>query len=115
MKEIIVVIDILAAVGIVGLVLLQQGKGADMGAAFGSGASASLFGARGSSNFLTRATAILATVFFVANIALAYLATQQVKPKATVAPPAIEQPAAPLAPPAGVAESLPGKAPEVPK
>ncbi len=115
MTEIILVIDILAAIGIVGLVLLQQGKGADMGAAFGSGASASLFGARGSSNFLTRATAILATVFFVANIGLAYLAAQRVKPQATVAPPAVEQPPAPLAPPPGVAESPPSKVPEVPK
>jgi preprotein translocase subunit SecG len=73
MREILIVIDVLSAVGIVGLVLLQQGKGADMGAAFGSGASASLFGARGSANFLTRATAILAIIFFSCNIGLAYL------------------------------------------
>jgi preprotein translocase subunit SecG len=115
MKEIIMVIDILAAVGVVALVLLQQGKGADMGAAFGSGASATLFGARGSANFLTRATAILATVFFVANIALAYIAAREAKPRAAVTPAAIEQPAIP-APPAGAgAPAAPATTPEVPK
>jgi preprotein translocase subunit SecG len=63
------------------LVLVQHGKGADMGAAFGSGASGSLFGATGSANFLSRATAVLATVFFVTSISLAYLASS--KPKTT--------------------------------
>jgi preprotein translocase subunit SecG len=115
MKEIIMVIDLLAAVGLVALVLLQQGKGADMGAAFGSGASATLFGARGSANFLTRATAILATVFFVANIALAYFAAREVKPKEAVAPAAIEQPATPTAPVGAGEPAAPAKAPEVPK
>ena len=113
MKEIIMVIDILAAVGLVALVLLQQGKGADMGAAFGSGASATLFGARGSANFLTRATAILATVFFLANIGLAYIATREVKPREAVVPAATEQPTIP-APPAGTPVAPP-PTPEVPK
>jgi preprotein translocase subunit SecG len=91
MKDVILVIDILAALGIVGLVLLQQGKGADMGAAFGSGASQTLFGARGSANFLTRATAVLATVFFVANLTLAWLASKEtVSPSVTTV---IEEPA----------------------
>jgi preprotein translocase subunit SecG len=115
MKEIIMVIDILAAVGVVALVLLQQGKGADMGAAFGSGASATLFGARGSANFLTRGTAVLATVFFLANIALAYIAAREAKPREAVVPAAIEQPAIP-APPVGAGEpAAPAKTPEVPK
>ncbi|MBK7004327.1 MAG: preprotein translocase subunit SecG [Burkholderiales bacterium] len=69
---IILTVQMLAALGMVGLILVQHGKGADMGAAFGSGGSGSLFGASGSANFLSRATAILATVFFAATLALAY-------------------------------------------
>ena len=111
MREVIVVVDILAAVGLVALVLLQQGKGADMGAAFGSGASQTLFGSRGTANFLTRATAALAVVFFVANLTLAYLS-------APTKPTSITQDAAPPAPveraPVPAAPSPPS-APEVPK
>jgi len=70
---IILAVQILAALGMIGLILVQHGKGADMGAAFGSGASGSLFGASGSANFLSRSTAAMATVFFVATLALAYL------------------------------------------
>ena len=74
---IILIVHILAAMGIIGLVLLQHGKGADAGAAFGAGAaggvSGSVFGAQGSSNFLSRTTAILATVFFATSLSLAYL------------------------------------------
>lgn len=69
---VVVVIQVLSALTIIALVLLQHGKGADMGAAFGSGASGSLFGATGSSNFLSKATAFFATVFFCATLALAY-------------------------------------------
>src|ERR1041384_282955 len=76
----ILVLHVLAAVGICGLVLLQHGKGADVGAAFGSGASGSIFGASGSANFLSRATAILAVVFFLTTFVLAYLVTH--KPRA---------------------------------
>lgn len=74
-------VHILAALGVIGLVLLQHGKGADMGAAFGSGASGSLFGATGSANFLSRTTAVLAAVFFVTSLSLAYIASN--KPKTT--------------------------------
>lgn len=81
MHTIVLVIHVLAALGVIGLVLLQHGKGADMGAAFGSGASGSLFGATGSANFLSRATAILATAFFVTSLSLTYLASS--KPKTT--------------------------------
>lgn len=74
---VILIIHILAAMAIIGLVLMQHGKGADAGAAFGAGAaggvSGSVFGAQGSSNFLSRTTAILATVFFVTSLSLAYL------------------------------------------
>ncbi|MDO5102255.1 MAG: preprotein translocase subunit SecG [Lautropia sp.] len=65
---------VLSALGVILLVLLQHGKGADMGAAFGSGASGSLFGATGSANFLSRMTGILATIFFVSTVALAFIA-----------------------------------------
>ncbi len=71
----LVVVQIVCALAIIILVLLQHGKGADMGAAFGGGASGSLFGATGSANFLSRSTAILATVFFIATIGLAYSGT----------------------------------------
>ena len=69
----IVVIQVLSALTMIGLVLLQHGKGADMGAAFGSGASGSLFGATGSSNFLSKSTGVAAAVFFGATLALAFL------------------------------------------
>lgn len=74
-------VHILVALTIIGLVLMQHGKGADMGAAFGSGASGSLFGATGSANFLSRATGILAAVFFITSLTLAYVASN--KPKTT--------------------------------
>jgi preprotein translocase subunit SecG len=66
-------VQILAALAMIGLILVQHGKGADMGAAFGSGSSGSLFGASGSANFLSRLTAVLATVFFVSTLGLAYV------------------------------------------
>jgi preprotein translocase subunit SecG len=70
-------IHIMVGLGVIGLVLIQHGKGADMGAAFGSGASGSVFGASGSANFLSRATAVLATLFFVTSLSLSYLATSK--------------------------------------
>ena len=77
--NVIIVVHVLVALAIIGLVLLQHGKGADMGSGFGGGSSGSLFGATGSANFLSRATAVLATVFFLTSLGLAYLATN--KPK----------------------------------
>ena len=74
-------VQMLSALGMIGLILIQHGKGADMGAAFGSGASGSLFGATGSANFLSRTTAVLAAVFFVTSLSLAYIASN--KPKTT--------------------------------
>jgi preprotein translocase subunit SecG len=73
LETIVWIVHILVALGIIGLVLIQHGKGADMGAAFGSGASGSLFGATGSANFLSRTTAVLAAVFFVTSLTLTYL------------------------------------------
>ncbi len=76
METIVVVVHVIAAIAIIGLVLLQQGKGADAGAAFGSGASQTVFGSAGSGNFLTRSTAIAATVFFITSLTLAIYAKQ---------------------------------------
>jgi preprotein translocase subunit SecG len=73
---IVVVVQIIAALAMIGLVLVQHGKGADIGASFGGGASGSLFGATGSANFLSRATAACATLFFVCTLALAYMANR---------------------------------------
>jgi len=75
--KVLIVLHVLLALAIIGLVLLQHGRGADMGSGFGGGASSSLFGATGSANFLSRATAVLATIFFVSSLALAYFATER--------------------------------------
>jgi preprotein translocase subunit SecG len=74
---IVIALHVVIALVIIGLVLLQHGKGADMGSGFGGGASSSLFGATGSANFLSRATAVLATMFFLTSLGLAYLATNK--------------------------------------
>ena len=79
--SVILLVHIASAIGVIGLVLVQHGKGADMGAAFGSGASGSLFGSTGSANFLSRTTAFLAAVFFSTSLALAYIASN--KPRTT--------------------------------
>ncbi|TXG02351.1 preprotein translocase subunit SecG [Massilia arenae] len=71
--NLIIVVQVVSALAIIGLVLMQHGKGADMGAAFGSGASGSLFGASGSSNFLSKSTAVAAAIFFGSTLALAYI------------------------------------------
>ena len=75
--QVLIVLHVLVALGIIGLVLLQHGKGADMGSGFGGGASGSLFGATGSANFLSRTTAVLAAIFFILSLALAYVATRK--------------------------------------
>lgn len=107
--NIILAIHVFAAIGVIVLVLLQHGKGADMGAAFGGGSAGSLFGATGSANFLSRVTAVLATVFFLTSLSMTYIATSKPKgggggvmdavsgaPKAPVAPvvPGVPSPAA---------------------
>ncbi len=95
MQDIFQVLHVFICAGLIGLVLIQHGKGADMGAGFGAGASGTLFGARGSGNFLTRSTAILATAFFLNSTVLAYFTLQQAKPSASV----IQSiPTAPVAP-----------------
>lgn len=119
-----VVFHVLLALGIVGLVLLQRGKGADAGAGFGAGASGTVFGARGSANFLSRTTAVLATLFFLSSLGLSYLfsngpaetsvmdrvSTQQPEPAPTAGVPAL--PATETVPAAAVpaAETAPAPA-----
>jgi preprotein translocase subunit SecG len=82
--NVIIVVHVLVALAIIGLVLLQHGKGADMGSGFGGGASSSLFGATGSANFLSRATAVLATIFFILSLVLAYIATNRPRDSGSV-------------------------------
>ena len=102
------VLQVLAAITMIGLVLVQHGKGADMGASFGSGASGSLFGATGSANFLSRFTAVCAGVFFVCTLSLAYLsnsvASRAPSSGSSVLDRAVTAPAAP----ASAVGSIPG-------
>jgi preprotein translocase subunit SecG len=113
MASLALVVQILSALGVIVLVLLQHGKGADMGAAFGSGNSGSLFGATGSANFLSRLTGGLATLFFVCTLLLAFFAaTSRVAPTGSV----MDRPVpGVVTPPGGAAGpgSIPGAAPGV--
>jgi preprotein translocase subunit SecG len=112
MHAILISIHILLAIGLIGFVLLQHGRGADAGAAFGSGASATVFGARGSASFLSRATAVLAALFFLTSLGLAYLAITTVEQRSVT-----EQVEAMEAPPAAPAEEqapTETEAPQVP-
>jgi len=84
LHNLLLVGHVLVAISLVGLVLIQQGKGADAGAAFGSGASGTMFGSKGSASFLTRTTGILATLFFITSLSLAYVATQKAKPTSVI-------------------------------
>ena len=125
MYTLIIVVQVVAALAIIGLVLIQHGKGADMGAAFGSGASGSLFGASGSSNFLSKSTAVAAAVFFIATLALAYVGTRpthttggvmdQLPAGAPAPAPALPQTPVPgAAAPAAPAQTAPAPAPAAP-
>lgn len=115
----ILTVHVVVALGIIFLVLLQHGKGADMGAAFGSGSSGSLFGASGSANFLSRTTAALAVVFFLTSLGLAYVATHKPKTGGSVMQDVNSAPAVPPMPATEVpkpAEAPSGsKANDVPK
>ncbi len=101
----ILAVQILTALGMIGLILIQHGKGADMGAAFGSGGSGSLFGASGSANFLSRTTAVLATVFFVCTLALAYFGN--LRPASQGGSSVLDRAAAPAAPASSPAAQIP--------
>jgi preprotein translocase subunit SecG len=112
--NIVLVIQLLAAIAMIGLVLIQHGKGADMGASFGSGASGSLFGATGSANFLSRSTAVCAVIFFACTLAMAYLANA--RPAASDGGSVLDRaarPATTASAPAGAAQ-IPGVAPAAP-
>ncbi|MDT8347687.1 MAG: preprotein translocase subunit SecG [Flavobacteriaceae bacterium] len=91
MYQVIIVVHVLLGLGVVGLVLMQQGKGADAGAAFGSGSSGSVFGAQGAASFLSRATAILATLFFITSLGLAVLNSKQDVSYDLMSTPKVEQ------------------------
>jgi len=105
MQIILNVLHLFLALGLVGLVLIQHGKGADAGAAFGSGASATVFGARGSGSFLSRTTAILAALFFLTSMALAYYASQADEPKGLME--GIEAPIIPMPAPGDAQQDVP--------
>ena len=108
METFVLVIHVLVALAIVGLVLLQHGKGADVGAAFGGGASGSLFGSTGSANFLSRTTAILAAIFFLTSLGLTYLSFRKGEHKGVMA----TQPAPGEKPVPGVPAAPPPPAPD---
>jgi preprotein translocase subunit SecG len=120
----ILLVHVIAAIGVIGLVLLQHGKGADMGAAFGSGSSGSLFGSSGSANFLSRTTAVLAAVFFLTSMGLTYVTSHKPQQSSVMDSHKTEQPATqpPAQAPAAAgkpAESAPAdggsKAKDIPK
>jgi len=107
----ILVAHVVVALALIALVLLQQGKGADAGAAFGSGASSTMFGSQGSASFLSRTTAILATTFFVTSLTLAYFSTQTSAPKSVVERVQLERPIEELSKPV----SSPSDVPQLPQ
>lgn len=112
LKTVMTVVQILSGLGVIVLVLLQQGKGADMGAAFGSGSAGSIFGARGSANFLSRTTAILATLFFVTSLGLTVFNSKNNASLGVLGSPTTTVPSAPAEAPAA---EIPANNPAVPK
>jgi len=117
MHTLVFVFHILAAVGIVVLVLLQHGKGADMGAAFGSGSAGSLFGSAGASNFLSKTTAVLAATFFATSLALTYLSAPSKSGGVTegITAPAAKTESQPAAPASSAPATTGEKSTEIPK
>jgi preprotein translocase subunit SecG len=118
LQTIVLVAHVGIALLIIGLVLLQRGKGADAGTGFGAGASGTVFGARGSATFFSRATGVLATLFFATSLALAYLATQQTAPRSLLEGAPVPQSEAPAPTPteeaAPVVPPLPSDTPAEP-
>lgn len=90
--DILVIFHVIVSLALIGLILIQHGKGADAGAAFGSGASATVFGSQGSASFLTRTTAVLATLFLVTSLTLAYFTVQRIEPKSVLESSVVTQP-----------------------
>lgn len=117
LQSVLLGVHILIALSLIGLILMQHGKGADAGAAFGSGASSTVFGSQGSASFLTKTTTILAAAFFINCFVLAWLSSQQVKSSSLMERVAVEELAAPAAPvPADmpVVADTPAETPAVP-
>lgn len=92
-NSILLIIQVLLSISLIALILMQHGKGADAGAAFGSGASATVFGARGSGNFLSRATTIVAILFFIVCLALAYISSHRAAPEGAAQSVTAQEPA----------------------
>jgi preprotein translocase subunit SecG len=116
LETLIWVVHVLSAISVIVLVLLQHGKGADMGAAFGSGSSGSLFGASGSANFLSRTTGVLAALFFITSLGLTYLSSHKTEDGGIMDKAVPVQSAKPVEPAAAVpAEEGASKATEIPK
>ncbi len=115
MEKLVLIIHSLAAISIIGLILLQQGKGAAAGASFGAGASQTVFGSEGSGNFFTRATAVIATIFFCTSFGLAIIAKNQSQVATTglVVPAALQQQEVPVASDVPASE-IPAAASDVP-
>lgn len=121
LENMVVIVQVISALAIIALVLLQHGKGADMGAAFGSGASGSLFGATGSSNFMSKSTGVAAAIFFASTLVLANFATQRntgvsggVMERAAAPAPVTGPAAIPPTAPAATAPPAPAPAPTTP-
>ena len=110
LETVLLVVHLLVAAAVCGFVLMQHGKGADMGAAFGSGSSGSLFGAAGSANFLSRTTAILAAVFFASSLGLTWFASTRAAPSGVMQKGVMEK----MAPKTSDVPSAPGAAPGAP-
>lgn len=116
METLVWVIHILTAVVLIGLVLMQHGKGADMGAAFGSGSAGSLFGASGSANFLSRSTAVAATIFFITSMTLTYMSAHPTQSLGVMDKQNVVKPAQqPVAPAVGGGDASGSKSQEIPK
>jgi preprotein translocase subunit SecG len=109
LRGFILAVHILLALMIIGLVLLQRGKGAEAGAGFGSGASGTVFGARGTSTLFSKLTAVFAALFFATSLSLAYLGTRPAGEPASVLERAAQQSATPAPPPAPATPAVPAK------
>ncbi|MEI8362880.1 MAG: preprotein translocase subunit SecG [Betaproteobacteria bacterium] len=115
MEKLILVIHVLAALVVIGLVLLQHGKGADMGASFGSGASGSLFGVSGSANFMSKATAVFVMIFFSTSLTLAYMSSHRVSGSVVKANAANIVNSAKVAPASAATPKAPAGTDDIPK
>ncbi|CEA06779.1 preprotein translocase subunit SecG [Pseudomonas saudimassiliensis] len=113
-ETVVVIVHLLVAIGLVGLILIQQGKGAEAGASFGSGASGTVFGSQGSATFLSRLTAVLATVFFVTSLGLAFYASHKATEIRDAGLPVPVMQSAPVAPISEDVPVLEEQAPQAP-